>query len=81
MRDLEKITEQQQVLIRWKQGSAEADSLIAGLSQNIVKTKNICITIILLEAVCYFMVFSRALENPERINMQNIQTGTTQSGL
>lgn len=53
MRDLEKITELQQALIRWKQGSAEADSLIAGLSQNIVKNRSICITVILLGSVLF----------------------------
>lgn len=81
MRDLEKITELQQVLVRWKQWSAEADNLIAGVSHNIVKNESICITVILLEAVCYFMVFSRVLGNLARISMQSMQTRTTQLGL
>lgn len=76
MRDLEKITELQKVLIRGKQGSAEAGSLIAGLSQNIVKNK-----LLFCLGLCYFMVLSRVLGNPARINMQSTQTRTTQSGL
>lgn len=79
MRDLEKITELQQVLIRWKEWSAEAVSLTAGLSQNIVKNKSICITVTLLGSVL-FHGLSRVLGNPARINMQSIQTRTTQSG-